>query len=141
MRVKIQKLRKDVKLPSYAHPGDAGMDLFSLEDYTLQPGERHQFDLGFALEIPNGFVGLIWDKGSMANLFGIHTIAGVMDSGYRGEYMAILINLSDKTHEIKKGDKIVQLLIQPVERAEITEANELSDTSRGNGCLGSTGKK
>lgn len=141
MIVKIKKLYADVILPKYAHSGDAGLDLYSRENYTLKPDERHEFALGFALEFPKGFTGLIWDKGSVSFLYGIHTIGGVFDAGYRGEYKIMLINLSRKTHKIKKGDKIAQLLIQPVEKVKLKEVNQISITSRGSGRLGSTGKK
>lgn len=141
MDIKLKPLVKDLKIPTYAHPGDAGLDLFSRENYVLKPGERHQFNLGFSLEIPASHVGLIWDKGGMANLYGLHSIAGVIDSSYRGEYMVVLINLSDKSYQIEKGDKIAQLLIQSVERASIEIVEKLSGTSRGAGMLGSTGKK
>lgn len=141
MQIKIKKLVEDVKIPSYAHPSDAGMDLYSNEDYTLQPNERHVFNLGFALEIPDGYVSLVWDKGSLPFNAGIHALAGVCDAGFRGEYIVILINLGNAPYKIEKGDKIAQLLIQKVEQAEIKEVNKLSESSRGSGKLGSTGKK
>lgn len=141
MIIKFLRLNKSAKVPIYAHPGDAGMDLYSLEDKTLKPNERHAFNLGFALEIPKGNVALVWDKGSLPYKAGIHALAGVCDSGYRGEYIVILINLGSNKYKIEKGDKIAQLLIQPVEQAEIKEVNKLSDSSRGIGKLGSTGKK
>lgn len=141
MIVKIKRLNHDVVLPKYAYPGDAGLDLYSRENYTLKPDERHEFALGFALEFPKGFAGLIWDKGSISFLHGIHTIGGVFDAGYRGEYKIMLINLSRKTHKIKKGDKIAQLLIQPVENVKLIEVSAISKSRRGQGRLGSTGKK
>jgi dUTP pyrophosphatase len=141
MQVKIKKLNSETKLPSYAHPGDAGLDLYSLEDYVLKPGERHIFALGFALEFPPGFVALVWDKGSISFKYGIHTIGGVFDSNFRGEYKIMLINLSKDPYEFKKYDKIAQLLIQPVQRVIIEEVEELTETERNAGAFGSTGKK
>lgn len=140
MFIKFKKLNKNAMMPKYAHPGDAGMDLFSLENYSLQPGERHPFSLGFSLEFPEGYTALIWDKGSLPFKYGLHTIGGVFDAGYRGEYIIMLINLSDKPYKVERGDKIAQLLIQPVLKAEFIEVKKLTDTSRGGGRLGSTGK-
>lgn len=139
MRVKIKKLKPEVIIPTYAHPGDAGLDLYSLEDYELKPGEHKRFDLGFSLEFPSGYVALTRDRGSLGSL-AIHNVAGVFDAGYRGEYNCGLINLSDKSYRIKKGDRIAQLIIFPVADAELEEVDQLSDSSRNNGRFGSTGK-
>jgi dUTP pyrophosphatase len=140
MEIKLKKLQSDVKIPSYAHPGDAGLDLFCRESCVIEPGQRKRFDLGFSLELPEGYVGLIWDKGSLSHNHGLHTIAGVYDYGYRGEYNVTLINLSDSSYKFEKGDKIAQLLIQPIIQAKLTEASELNQTSRDKGRFGSTGK-
>jgi dUTP pyrophosphatase len=139
MKIKIKKLKADAIIPAYAHPGDAGLDLHSVEDYELKPGEKKVFYLGFSLEFPPDYVALVKDRGSMAAA-GIHSIAGVVDASFRGEYMSILINLSNQSYQIKKGDRIAQLLIVPLARAEIEEVEELESTSRGDGHLGSTGK-
>ncbi|OGD56345.1 deoxyuridine 5'-triphosphate nucleotidohydrolase [Candidatus Berkelbacteria bacterium RBG_13_40_8] len=141
MLIKFKRLHKNAILPKYAHPGDAGMDLFSLETYILEPGKCHPFALGFSLEFPEGYTALVWDKGSLPFKHGLHVIGGVFDTGYRGEYIIMLINLNDKPYKIEKGDKIAQLLIQPVVKAQLEEVKELSKTSRGGGRLGSTGKK
>lgn len=140
MKIKLQKLNPDVKILSYAHPGDAGLDLYSQEDCTLQPGERHEFSLGFALEIPDGFVALVWDKSGLAFKHGIHSLGGVIDAGYRGEYKVTLINLGHEPYLFEKGDKLAQLLIQPKISAQIEVADKLTDSSRGVGAFGSTGK-
>jgi len=140
MKLKIKKLNPDAIIPSYAHPGDVGLDLHSLEDYTLQPGERKGFDLGFATEFPTGYAAIIKDKGSVAFKGGIHTLGGVYDAGYRGEYNVILINLSKEPYKIKSGDKLAQLIIYPVAIAKIKEVQKLLDTNRGAGRFGSTGK-
>jgi dUTP pyrophosphatase len=140
MKIKIKRLHKDAKLPSYAHPGDVGMDLFSMEDKVLNPGERDIFPVGFALEFSDGYAGIVKDKGSLPKNAGIHSMGGVFDSGYRGEYNVNLINLGKEPYKISKGDKIAQLVIIPVARAELEEVSELSETSRGAGRFGSTGK-
>lgn len=141
MFIKFKRLNKDAIMPKYAHPGDAGMDLYSCEKVTLKPGQRHTFWLGFALELPKGYSGLVWDKGSLPFKAGLHTMGGVLDSSYRGEMIAIVINLGPKPYIFEKGDKVAQLLIQKVESFKIKEAKILSKTSRGEGRLGSTGKK
>ena len=140
MRIKIKRLNDEVHLPSYAHPGDVGMDVYALEDYPLKPGERKIFDLGFALEFPDGYAVIIKDKSSLPKNAGIHTMGGVFDAGYRGEYNVNLINLGKKTYKIGKGHKIAQILILPVVIAKLIEVKELSKTSRGEGRFGSTGK-
>lgn len=141
MILKIKKLVPELKVPNYAHPGDVGLDVFSLEDYGLQPGERRIFPLGFALEFPTGFAAIVKDKSSLPKNGGLHTMGGVFDAGYRGEYNVNLINLGAETYHIKAGDKIAQLLIMPVEIAQIEEVTELSETSRGAGNFGSTGRQ
>lgn len=139
MKIKIKKLKPEAILPKYALPGDVGMDLFSLDDYTLQPGERKFFFLGFAMEFENGYASIIKDKSSMAKK-GLHTMGGVFDAGFRGEYNVLLINLDTEPYQIEKGNKIAQLIIYPVVIAELEEAAELSDSTRGLGQFGSTGK-
>ena len=140
MKVKIQRMKPEAILPKYAHPGDVGLDLYSLEDCELKPGERRVFFLGFALEFPVGYAAIVKDKGSLPKNAGIHTMAGVYDAGYRGEYNVNLINLGNEAYHIHKGDKLAQLVIFPVALAELEEASELSETSRGHGRFGSTGK-
>ncbi len=139
IKVKIKKLRADVKLPSYALVGDAGMDIFSTENVVISPGERHIFKTGFALEIPATYVALIWDKSGLSSR-GLKVFGGVLDYNYRGEYMVCLGNLGHHNYEFKIGDKIAQLLIQPIITVELDEVQELSTTIRGEGRYGSTGK-
>ena len=141
VKIKIKKLYNDVKIPSYAHYGDAGMDLYSCEDYNLKPGERHLFKLGIATEFPEDYVALIWDKSGLAVKNGLTVLAGVVDHSYRGEYGVVLLNTSSTAYQIKKDDKIAQLLIQKVEQAENIEVEKLSDTQRGEGGFGSTGRQ
>ena len=135
----VKLLHPDAKAPAYAHPGDAGMDVFSSEDYTLQPGERHLFKLGFSAEFDPGYVCLVWDRSGLAAKQGLTNLAGVIDAGYRGEYGVVVLNTSAESVSIKKGDRIGQLLIQPIEQAQIEVVNELTETSRSTGGFGSTG--
>lgn len=141
MIIKILKLSKEAKIPSYAHEGDAGMDLYSLEDKLLKPGERYGFKLGFASEIAEGYAALVWDKSGLASKFGLHCFAGVIDSSYRGEWQVIICNLSDRPYAFEKGDKIAQALIQKVESTQIIEADILNESERGQGGFGASGKK
>jgi len=140
LTIKIKRLHPEAKLPSYAHPGDVGLDLYSLEQVTIKPGEHHRFYNGFALEFPNGYGGIVKDKGSIAKA-GLHTMGGVFDAGFRGEYNVHLVNLGTEPYTVEKGDKVAQLVLFPVEIAKIEEVQELSDSSRGTGQFGSTGKK
>ena len=139
MKLKVKKLDKDARLPVYGHSGDAGLDLFSAVDFVLQTGDIHPVPTGIQVEIPRGYVGLIWDK-SGVSLKGVHRLAGVVDAGYRGEVKVVMVNLSRKAYVIDRGMKIAQLLIQPVMEVEVVEAEDLNDSSRGEGGFGSTGK-
>lgn len=141
IEIKVKKIRQDVIFPRYAHSGDAGRDLFSCEDYVLKAGKRKTFPLGFKADVPEGYVVHVWDKSGLASKHGIKTMAGVIDSSYRGEYMVVLLNTSDKDYMIKKGDKIAQAVITKIEFPKIIEVDELSETSRGEGGFGSTGVK
>lgn len=139
LKLKVKKIHADAKVPRYSHKGDAGLDLFSSCDCTLQKGEVKPVPTGIKIAIPEGYVGLIWDK-SGVSLKGAHRLAGVVDSGYRGEVRVVMVNLSAVPFVIEKGMKIAQLLIQPVAEVEVTEADELEETSRGEKGFGSTGK-
>ena len=140
MQLKIKRLNKDAILPSYANPGDAGMDLYCVETFELAPDEIKSVPTGVAVEIPEGHAGLIWDKSGLSQKGGIKSLGGVVDSGYRGEIKVGLINLSKKPFHFEKGHKIAQMLIQKVEHVKIKEVTELSDTRRGKKGFGSTGK-
>ena len=139
IKIKIKKLNPEAIIPSYAHPGDAGLDLYSVEDLVLNPGERATIATGLAIELPEGYVSLIWDKSGLASKNGIKTMGGVIEHTYRGEYKIIMFNSSKEKFEIKKCQKIAQLLVQPIITVEIEEVSELNDTSRGTGGFGSTG--
>lgn len=141
MTIKFLKLNKDAVLPKYAHTGDAGMDLYSLENKILKPKERYCFNIGLSTEIPNNYVGLIWEKSGLALKEGVTILGGVIDAGYRGEIGVAILNSSSNNIKIEKKQKIAQLLIQPVCTAKIKEVSKLTNTSRGDGGFGSTGKK
>lgn len=135
----VKKLSPDATLPTKANPTDAGIDIFTNESYTLQPGERHMFTTGIAGALPDGYVALFWDRSGLGSK-GVHRFAGVVDSGYRGEWKVILWNSTNEPFEIKAGDKIIQCIIQKFEPAEITEVAELDDTERGASGFGSSGR-
>ena len=105
MIIKIQKIDSEAIIPNYANKDDAGLDFYSVEDVALKPMERKAIRTGVKMEIPEGYVGLVWDKSGLAVNNGIKTMAGVVDSGYRGEIKIVLINLSNQDFEIKKGQK------------------------------------
>ncbi|MFO0718684.1 MAG: dUTP diphosphatase [Candidatus Paceibacterota bacterium] len=138
--LKIKKLRADATLPTYAHPGDAGLDIYTCESVSVEPGEKTAISTGIAMEIPEGYVGMIWDKSGIAIKNGIKTLGGVVDSGYRGEVLIGVINLSKERYTFEKGHKVAQMVIQKKEDVVVEEVQELSDTSRGEGRFGSTGK-
>lgn len=140
MQIKIKKLKENAKLPTYHHPGDVGMDMYSMEKVTVKPGEHFRFCHGFALEFPIGYAALVMDKGSISKA-GLKTMGGVFDAGYRGEYNTHLVNLSDKSYTFEEGDKVSQLVITPVVIAKLKEVKKLSESARGEGRFGSTGKK
>ena len=140
MKIKIKKLNEDAKLPSYGHPGDVGLDLYSMETIVVKPGEHARIWHGFALEFPEGYAAIVKDKSSISKN-GLHTMGGVFDAGYRGEYNTHLVNLSDTPYTIEAGDKVSQLVIVPVDIAELEDTDTLSDSERGEGKFGSTGKK
>lgn len=139
MIIKIKKLHAEAVAPKYAHPGDAGMDLFALETVEVPARGMARIKTGIAMEIPEGYAGLCWDKSGLAANFGIKVLAGVIDAGYRGELVLAVANLKDEPYVFEKGHKVMQMLIQKVEQPDIIEAEELSDTSRGEGGFGSTG--
>jgi len=140
MKVKIKRLNSEVKLPNYANPGDAGMDFFSAENVIINSGERKTVKTGISMAIPVGFVGLFWDKSGLASKKGIKTMAGVIDSGFRGEIGIVLKNLGDDEFVIEKNMKIAQMLIQPIYSPELEEVESLEETERGQGGFGSTGQ-
>lgn len=143
MKVLITRLDKDLPLPSYAKPGDAGLDLYSRIDLELTPGERAMVPTGIAIALEPGFVALVHPRSGRAVKEGLAMVnsPGTVDAGYRGELQVILINLdSGSTIKIKRGERIAQLVIQPVIQAELVEVESLPGSARGEGGFGSTGK-
>lgn len=140
MILKVKKIIFDAKLPSYAKEGDAGMDLYSSEETIVPVGAIVKVHTGISVEIPNGYVGLFWDKSGLSMNHGIKVMGGVIDSGYRGEVLVGVTNLGEKDYVFEKHHKVTQMLIQPVISVLIEEAEELSEASRGEGGFGSTGK-
>mgnify|MGYP001586241793 FL=1 len=141
MKIKIKKLNKDAKLPTHGHPGDAGMDFYAVETVSFAPGAQKRVRTGVAIEIPEGHVGLIWDKSSISFNLGLKVFGGVIDACYRGEIIMGLLNTSNKEVKIEKGQKVAQMIIQKFEHCDILEVEELSKTVRGIGREGSTGRK
>ena len=140
MILKAKKLFPEAILPHYVHGGDAGLELYASQKTTLKPGERTSVPTGIALEIPDGYVGLVWDKSGLSHNHGLKPLGGVIDSGYRGEIKVGVINLSSENYTFEKGHKIAQMLVQKIERLEVTEADSLSESDRGHKGFGSTGK-
>jgi dUTP pyrophosphatase len=141
MILKIKKLVPDAVLPQYAHPGDAGLDLFANERVELPPGQSAMVKTGIAIELPAGTEAQVRPRSGLAAKNGITVLnaPGTIDEGYRGEVCAILINHGKQTFVVEKGMKIAQMVVQPVLRVEVQEAAELSGTKRGAGGFGSTG--
>ncbi|MBR9679114.1 MAG: dUTP diphosphatase [Nanoarchaeota archaeon] len=139
MIVKFKILSESAKIPKKSREGDAGLDLHSDEELVLSPGKRKSIGTGIACEIPKNFVGLFWDRGGWSFKHGLHTLAGVIDSNYRGELKVIAVNLGAEEIKILKGDRIAQLLVQPVSIVEPLVVKELSETNRGAERFGSSG--
>jgi dUTP diphosphatase len=142
--VPIKCLDGDLPLPSYAHPGDAGLDICSASDHVLQPGERALIPTGIAVAIPEGFAGFVQPRSGRALRDGLSFVntPGLIDSHYRGEIKVIAVNLdSTQSLTISRGDKIAQLVIQRVERVSLEEVEDLGETARGEGGFGSTGHR
>lgn len=143
MKVLITRLDPGLPLPTYAKPGDAGADLYSRIDLTLEPGERALVPTGVAIALPEGFAAFVHPRSGMAIKNGISMVntPGTIDAGYRGELQIALINhdLREK-FAIKRGDRIAQLVIQQVEKAEFIEVEKLPGSARADGGFGSTGR-
>ena len=140
MIVNIKKLNKNAIIPTYANFGDAGADLYAVEDFELPADSCAAVGTGVAMAIPNGYVGLVHPRSGMA-LKGITVMnaPGTVDAGYRGEVKVILVNHTDRPYYINKGDRIAQLVIQEVVVANFEEIEQLPETDRGSGGFGSTG--
>lgn len=140
--VQLKMLDAGLEAPSYAHPGDAGADLRAREDVKLAPGERKLVPTGVSIALPDGFVALIHPRSGLATKHGLTVVnaPGTVDAGYRGEIAVTLLN-TDQNHaiELKRGDRIAQMVIQRVEYARFVMVDDLSDSARGTGGFGSTG--
>ena len=142
IEVLLQQLDPGLELPSYAHPGDAGADLYSRESFELQPGERRLVGTGVAIALPAGYAAFVHPRSGLAAQYGVSIVntPGTVDAGYRGEIKVCLIN-TDRTRpvSIARGDRIAQLIIQPVSVAAFIAVSELPGSARGIGGYGSTG--
>ena len=141
MQIKVKKINKDAKLPTHGHPGDAGMDFYALENVVFPSLKQERVHTGVVVEIPEGCVGLIWDKSGVSFNMGLKIMGGVIDAGFRGEIVMNLFNTKNEEVILEKGHKIAQMLIQKFEHCDIVEVEKLSETVRGEGWLGSTGHK
>jgi dUTP pyrophosphatase len=142
VRLNVQRLDERARLPSRAHPDDAGLDLHALQDATLAPGGRVQIPTGIAIEIPTGYAGLVVPRSGLAARHGIALVnaPGLIDAGYRGELRVLLLN-TDRASEYRvfAGDRIAQLVIVGVAPASVTEVSELTESARGAAGFGSSG--
>ena len=139
IKFKVKKLSDGAVLPTKENPADAGIDVYTNESYILQPGEAHIYKTGLSIEFPGGCVALLWDRSGLGSR-GIHRLAGVIDSEYRGEWGVVLLNTTKEPYEIKAGDKIVQCVLQKFEPVEIEEVKELTETARAEAGFGSSGR-
>src|SRR3989344_2481831 len=139
MKLKVKKLNKDAKIPTHGHPGDAGVDFYALEEVVFAPEAQMRVCTGIALEILEGHVGLVWDKSGISFNKSLKIMGGVIDASFRGEFVASMVNLSDQTQVLEKGQKFTQMLIQKFEHCDILEVEKLTDTVRGEVREGSTG--
>lgn len=143
MRIPVRLLDRELEPPRYAKPGDAGLDLLAAEDLSLAPGERAAIPTGIAVAIPDGYAGFVHARSGRALKEGLAlaNAPGLIDSGYRGEIKVIVVNLdTSSTIDIRRGDKIAQLVVQEVESVELEVVAELPGSERGEGGFGSTGR-
>ena len=141
MKVLFRKIDPAAQLPAYAHPGDAGMDVFSVEDVTLPPGGRVLVHTGLVMQLPPDAEAQVRPRSGLALKHGVTVLnaPGTIDAGYRGEVGVILVNLGAEPFHVEKGMKIAQMVVAPVVRAEVAETSVTDDTERGAGGFGSTG--
>jgi dUTP pyrophosphatase len=141
--LRVAKLTPEALLPTRAHDGDAGLDLYASEAAHIGPGERWSVGTGIALEIPPGHAGLVLPRSGLAREHGIALVnaPGLIDSGYRGEVRVLLLNTDPADiFRVDPGDRIAQLLLTPIALAEPVEADVLADSARGEGGFGSSGR-
>jgi dUTP diphosphatase len=140
--VLVQRLDPDAAVPAYAHAGDAGADLVSTVTVALAPGERVLLPTGISIALPAGYVGLVHPRSGLAARFGLSIVnaPGTLDAGYRGEIKVLLVNLDPTTSvQIRRGDRIAQLVIQRFETGRFVEVDRLPGSQRSSGGYGSTG--
>ena len=138
----LHRLDASAPVPSYAHPGDAGADLVTTEDVVLQPGERRTVPTGVAIALPIGYAAFVHPRSGLAARSGLTVVnaPGTVDAGYRGEIRVTLLNTDRETPvELRRGDRIAQLVVQPVSQARFVEVQRLPGSARGDGGFGSTG--
>lgn len=140
MKISVKRLHKDAVIPKHAKKGDAAIDLSACEERILKPMAKEVIKTGISMAIPEGYAGFVWDRSGMAAKHSIHSMAGVVDSGYRGEIMVVMINLGTEDFKVEKSMRIAQMVIQPVSTAVMEEVDELDPTERGSGAFGSTGR-
>ena len=144
IRIALKRLPhgEGLPLPAYATTGAAGMDVVAAEDKVLSPGERHAVSTGFAIAIPPGFEVQVRPRSGLALKHGITCLntPGTIDEDYRGEVKVILANLGSEPFEVRRGERIAQLVPAPVQKAQFAEVKELDETNRGGGGFGSTGR-
>lgn len=143
MKVQMTKIDKELPTPHYKHHGDAGMDIYSREDAVLQPGEFKIIPTGIKMAIPHGYEVQVRPRSGLAAKNGVSIVntPGTIDAGYRGEFAVILINHGKQPFEVKRADRIAQIVFNRIETAELEEVEELPESTRGEGGFGSTGKK
>lgn len=139
--LRVQKIHKDAILPKYAHEGDAGLDLYSVEEVVIERNESALIKTGIKIELPKQTEAQVRPRSGLALKHGITVLntPGTIDEGYRGEIGIILINHGKEKFVVEKGMKIAQMVVKPVWKVEVTEVNELSDTERSAGGFGSSG--
>jgi dUTP pyrophosphatase len=135
------RLDRELPRPAYAKPGDAGLDLRASEAVTLEPGDRRLVPTGLAVAIPEGHAGFVLPRSGLAMHKAVTVLnaPGLIDSGYRGELKVLLINHGTGSVSIERGERIAQLVIQPVAHVRLVEVERLPDSARGEGGFGSTG--
>ena len=138
--IKLKKTEERAIIPTRSNSDDAGWDLYSITTRSIAPSQRVTIRTGISLQIPEEYVGLIWPRSGMSVKNGIDVLAGVVDSGYRGEIKVCLLNTSREWMDIKEGDRIAQILFQQVPHFQLQEVDILQNSDRGEGGFGSTGK-
>jgi len=139
MVIQFKKLSPNATIPKRANPTDAGLDLFAIEDFSIEPGKRFLAKTGLAVAVPSGHYGRVADRSGNAWKLGVHTFAGVVDEAYRGELGVVLFNSSQAPVAFKRGDRVAQLIVEKCAYPDAVEVGELDETARGQGGFGSTG--